>query len=89
VKNLTDETLFARCIAAHLVFHRLNKGLSKLAVAEKAGLDQRTITFIEKGVNIPSVVTLFLICRAIGVDVAKIVAASARGQVPESSHPFP
>jgi transcriptional regulator with XRE-family HTH domain len=83
VKRLTDETLFARCIAAHLVFHRLSKGLSKLAVAEKAGLDQRTVTFIENGINVPSVVTLFLICRAMGVDVAKIVAASSRGKVPE------
>jgi transcriptional regulator with XRE-family HTH domain len=83
VKSLTDETLFARCIAAHLVYHRINKGLSKLAVAEKAGLDQRTITFIERGINVPSVVTLFLICRAMGVDISKIVAASAKGKVPE------
>jgi transcriptional regulator with XRE-family HTH domain len=83
VKRLADETLFARCIAAHLVFHRLDKGLSKLTVAEKAGLDQRTITFIERGINIPSVVTLFLICRAIEVDMSKIVAASSKGKLPE------
>ena len=83
MRKLTDETLFARCVAAHLVYHRLSQGLSKLAVAEKAGLDQRTITFIERGTNIPSIVTLFLVCRAIGVDISKIVAASAKGKVPE------
>lgn len=79
----TDEHLFARCIAAHLVFYRLKRGLSKLAVAQRAGLDQRTITFIEKGVNVPSIVTLFVVCRAIGVDITKIVGASAKGKSPE------
>jgi len=66
------------------MFHRLKQGLSKLAVAQKAGLDQRTITFIENGVNSPSVSTLFVICRAIGVDVTKIVRAAAKGISPET-----
>ena len=79
----SDEQRFARCIAEHLIFHRLKQGLSKLAVAQKAGLDQRTITFIENGVNVPSIVTLFVICRSIGVDVAKIVGAASKGKSPE------
>jgi transcriptional regulator with XRE-family HTH domain len=52
-------------------------------VANKAGLDQRTITFIESGVNVPSVMTLYLICRAVGVDVGKLVTAAAKGNSPQ------
>ncbi len=74
--------MFARLIAEHLASHRLKCGLSKLALAQKAGLDQRTITFIENGVNVPSLVTLFVICRAMDVSVATIVANAAKGKSP-------
>ncbi len=75
---------FARKVAEHLKSHRLRLGMSKLAVAQRAGLDQRTITFIEEGVNIPSLVTLHLICQSLGADVAEIVAAAAIGILPEA-----
>lgn len=64
------------------MFHRLKRGMSKLALAQKAGLDQRTITFIENGVNVPSLVTLFVICRAMGVNVATVVSNAAKGKAP-------
>ena len=80
--KLSEEQQFARLVAEHLVFHRLKLGLSKLALAQKAGLDQRTITFIENGVNVPSLVTLFMICRAMGVKVGTVVGNAARGQRP-------
>ena len=82
MSKLPEEQQFARLVAEHLVSHRLKLGLSKLALAQKAGLDQRTITFIETGVNVPSLVTLFMICRAMGVKVGTVVGNAARGQPP-------
>lgn len=82
MRDLPEEQQFARLVAEHLVFHRLKRGLSKLALAQKAGLDQRTITFIENGVNVPSLVTVFVICRAMGVKVATVVGNAAKGKPP-------
>lgn len=56
--------------------------MSKLALAQKSGLDQRTITFIERGTNSPSIKTLYLLCEALGVDISKLIS-EAYGQ---SSH---
>lgn len=64
------------------MFHRLRLGWSKLALAQKAGVDQRTITFIENGVNVPSLVTLFVICKALRVKVGTVVGKAARGTPP-------
>ncbi len=64
------------------MFHRLKRGWSKLALSQKAGLDQRTITFIENGVNVPSLVTLFVICRALGINVTTVVGNAAKGKAP-------
>jgi DNA-binding XRE family transcriptional regulator len=80
VSGLPEEQQFARLVAEHLVFHRLKLGLSKLALAQKAGLDQRTITFIENGVNVPSLVTLFVICRALGIKIVTVIGDAARKQ---------
>lgn len=80
--RVPEEQQFARLVAENLVFHRLRLGLSKLALAQKAGLDQRTITFIEEGVNVPSLVTLFVICRALGIKVTTVVNNAAGGKVP-------
>ncbi len=82
VSGGSEEQQFARLVAEHLLARRLKLGLSKLALAQMAGLDQRTITFIENGVNIPSVVTLFVICRALKVKIGTIVGSAARGKSP-------
>ena len=65
---------FAQQVAARLKARREALGMSKLALAQRAGLDQRTITFIEEGVNVPSLVTLFCICKALKISVAKVVS---------------
>ena len=80
--NVSEEQHFARLVAEHLVFHRLKRGLSKLALAQKAGVDQRTITFIENGVNVPNLVTLFVICKALRVKVGAVIGKAARGTPP-------
>ena len=82
VPKLTEEQVFARLVAEHLVFHRHKRGWSKLRLAQKAGVDQRTITFVEDGVNVPSLVTLFVICKALKVNVGAVVGKAARGKHP-------
>lgn len=56
--------------------------MSKLALAQKAGVDQRTVTFIEEGVNIPSLTTLFSICQGLEINVATIVRLAAKETCP-------
>lgn len=83
MNELPEAQRFALIVAEHLKFHRLKRGLSKLALAQRSGLDQRTITFIEDGVNIPSLATLFAICQGLEVDVARIVNAASKGKSPK------
>lgn len=65
---------FSAVLAKFLVRHREEAGMSKLALAQKSGLDQRTITFIERGTNSPSIKTLYLLCEALGVDMARLIS---------------
>ena len=73
MSNSSDAREFARRVALRLKTRREELGMSKLAVAQHAGLDQRTITFIEEGVNVPSLTTLFSICTALQSDVNEMV----------------
>jgi len=65
---------FGKKLSELLILHREKLGVSKLALAQKSGLDQRTITFIERGTNSPSVKTLFLLCKALELDMARIIS---------------
>jgi DNA-binding XRE family transcriptional regulator len=52
--------------------------LSKLALAQQAGIDQRTVTFIEDGINVPSIGTLHSLCKALGITVTTVVNKAER-----------
>ncbi len=69
---------FAGEVARLLKERRKKSGLSKLALAQRAGLDQRTITFIEEGVNVPSIGTLHVICEALGIKTGWLVSMADR-----------
>jgi len=60
-----------------------------LSLAQKSGLDQRTITFIENGVNVPSVVILFVICRVLGKKVATVVGMRLVESLPQPTKSAP
>lgn len=73
--DLADATMeFTRGVAGRISARRAALGLSKLAVAKKAGLDQRAITFVETGSRIPSIATLFQISVALETTVAELVS---------------
>lgn len=52
-------------IAANLQQRRTAMNLSKNALAQKAGISVQSVTFIEDGVNSPSLSTFLRICDAL------------------------
>jgi transcriptional regulator with XRE-family HTH domain len=53
---------------------RKGKGLSQEALAEKAGLAADYVGFIERGENVPSLIAILKLARALEVDTAELVA---------------
>jgi transcriptional regulator with XRE-family HTH domain len=52
---------------------RTAAGLSQAAVAERAGVKQHTISYLERDLHAPSVPTFVRVCRALGLDPAQII----------------
>jgi transcriptional regulator with XRE-family HTH domain len=66
---------FSKLVASRVQFRRLGLGMSKLALAGAAGLDQRAITFVETGARVPSIATLYRIATALETSVEELVKA--------------
>lgn len=62
-------------IAERLRTARLNREMSQQFLAEKAGIDRKTINRIENGHFSPSVYTLLAICDAMKVEAREIIGA--------------
>ncbi|MFD0895440.1 helix-turn-helix transcriptional regulator [Luteolibacter ambystomatis] len=58
-------TATCRAVAAVLRKRRESLGLTKTAVAQRAGINNQTVTFIEDCVNIPTIHTLLRFCWAL------------------------
>lgn len=58
---------------------RLNAGLSKTRLAEKAGLSQGMISHVEHGDRKPTLDTLLRICWALETDLWKLVRKAEVG----------
>lgn len=72
--NLTQSAdEFARLVAGRICERRAELGMSKLSVAIAAGLDQRAITFVERGSRVPLIVTLYRIAYALNTTAEKLV----------------
>jgi transcriptional regulator with XRE-family HTH domain len=52
---------------------RERRGLSKYVVAQKSGLSQQAIGYMEKGHRIPSLETVLRVAKAMDVDLAEII----------------
>ena len=53
--------------------HRTNKGWSQLELANRAGLDRKTVNRVENGRYAPSVETLLLVGDALGVSMNNLL----------------
>lgn len=71
---ISDEeiTQIGKALADALKNRREKLGLSKNSLAQKAGVSVQSVSFIEDGVNSPSVSTLLRLCDALGVTPEKI-----------------
>ena len=47
-------------------------------LAERAGLSQQSVSYIERGMRIPNLDTLFRIADALGVELSAIIAQAAQ-----------
>lgn len=65
-------TRIGLALAAALKTQREKQGLSKNALAQKAGVSVQSVSFIEDGVNSPSISTLLRFCDALGTTPEKL-----------------
>lgn len=52
---------------------RQAKGLSMTSVAEKAGLSQQMVSYVERGMRQPTLDTLLRICEAMDLELPKLL----------------
>ena len=65
-------------VARILQEEREKRGLSMTAVAEKAGLSQQMVSYVERGMRIPTLDTLLRITEAIGVELEDVIRQARR-----------
>lgn len=62
-----DITRISAALAEELGRARESAGLSKSLLAQRAGVAIQTVSFIEQGVNSPSIATYLRLCSALDV----------------------
>jgi transcriptional regulator with XRE-family HTH domain len=70
--NKSQKAVCAR-VAEIIRVERQSRGLSMNLVAERAGLSQQIVSYVERGMRNPTLETLFRICAAIGIDLATVI----------------
>lgn len=69
---------YVRLVMGRLRDARLAKGMSKNRLATLAGIDPKTVSFIEKGERSPTLHTLAKVARALGLSLGEVVSAVER-----------
>ena len=65
-------------VALVLKTERQKREISLKALAKKAGIARQTISYVEQGVQSPSLDTLLRIALALEIDLAKVIARAQR-----------
>ena len=60
-------------VARLLAEERVRAGLSMSAVAERGGLSQQMVSYVEREIRNPTLSTLIRMADAIGVDLADVI----------------
>jgi transcriptional regulator with XRE-family HTH domain len=71
--RLTEKTaVYCKLLARELTRRRIIARLSMNSLAEKSGLSQPMIGFIEKGTSVPTAASLYRIAQALGCPTGEI-----------------
>jgi transcriptional regulator with XRE-family HTH domain len=65
-------------VARILRHERELRSLSMNQVAERAGLSQQMVSYVERGMRNPTLETLLRITNAIGINLAKVIARAQK-----------
>ncbi len=80
---LTEEARLA--ISSHVarILHRerQRRGLSMTLLAQRAGLSQQMVSYVEREMRNPSLDTLIRLTSALDVDLARVIRQAQRGAV--------
>lgn len=66
-------------VARILQDERLKRRLSMTLVAERAGLSQQMVSYVERGMRLPTLDTLLRICEAIGIELEDVIHQAQHG----------
>ena len=66
-------TRIGLAVATALRSARESAGISKNALAQKAGVAVQTVSFVEGGVNSPSITTFLRLCAALDIEPETIL----------------
>lgn len=77
---LKNSTVHAFCAAVSqaLKEERLRRNLSMSAVAERAGISQQMVSYVERGIRKPTLDTVFRIGVALEADLGRLVTAAMK-----------
>lgn len=67
-------------VASILKRERMSQQLSLTRVAEKAALSRQMVSYVERGLRIPTIDTLLRITRVLGIDAADVITRAHRGR---------
>ena len=78
----SDKSQAAVCarVAVLLRQEREKRHLSMNQVAERAGISQQMVSYVERGMRSPTLETLLRMAAAIEVDLAKVIAAAQKAK---------
>lgn len=68
-------------VAQILRQERERQGLSMNLVAERAGLSQQMVSYVERDMRNPTLETLLRIAAALKIDLAEVLLRAQRGEV--------
>jgi len=76
----SDKTRQAVCsrVAQLLRAEREKRNLSMTALAQRAGLSQQMVSYVERGLRIPSLDTLLRMTDSLEIDLEKIIERARR-----------
>lgn len=77
---LKDSTVNAFCATVYhaLKRERLRQNLSMNALAERAGLSQQMVSYVERGLRKPTLDTLFRMSCALDVELGSLLAPAVK-----------